>query len=589
MHTKPLFFLESIRLHRGMLAVLFSLEALRALLLAGAAYAASLAVDGVFLRENGLYETAPVLLVLFLLLAMQPLVRLWQNRMAHALAAETRARVRERLHARLLDGAPAVRAAGQVLPLALEQADALGLWFTRVLPVLLGLAVSLPLLLLIAAATDPWTGLLMLVTVPIAPFLLYLIGRVTREASVREWQKLGALSAGFTELLQTLPTLKLFGQASRMGGRVRQLSEDFAAAALRVLQLSFVSAFALELITTLSIAMIAVSIGLRLLYGHLSFPTAFFTLLLAPAFYQPLRQSGAGFHSGMTAMTAEQALRAALEKERSKVSAHSVPSRQAPASAEDGPGTGGRIAADAPALTAAHLSFSYPGSPLPTIQDVSFFVPQGGITVILGPSGSGKTTLLKLAAGLLTPSSGNLCWAEAGSVPLCQRLSYVPQEPHLFNASLAENVCLDFHAERVTAQTARIKTALRQAGLSTFLHALPQGLSTRLGEGGQGLSQGQRKRLGLARALYQDRPFVLLDEPTAAIDAPTAAAIRSILQALAAKRTLLIVTHDEAIRACARQILLLHPSERPENGEASLSAKGKAPTDNQRKEGGKPQ
>lgn len=588
MHTKPLFFLESIRLHRGMLAVLFGLEALRALLLAGAAYAASLAVDGVFLRKNGLYEIAPVLLVLFLLLAMQPLVHLWQNRIAHAFAAETRARVRERLHARLLGGAPA---AWQLLPLALEQADALGLWFTRVLPVLLGLVVSLPLLLLIAAATDPWAGLLMLVTVPIVPFLLYLIGRVTREASVREWQKLGALSAGFTELLQALPTLKLFGQAARMGGRVRQLSEDFAAAALRVLQLSFVSAFALELITTLSIAMIAVSIGLRLLYGHLSFPTAFFTLLLAPAFYQPLRQSGAAFHSGMTAMTAEQALRAAQNAKSSPAPVDSLFPRPAPSSPQaDSPcGTARRNAA----LTAAHLSFSYPGSPLPTIQEVSFFVPQGGITVILGPSGSGKTTLLKLAAGLLTPSSGNLYWTEAGRVlsraALCQRLSYVPQEPHLFNASLAENVCLDFHAERVTAQKTRIDAALRQAGLSTFLHALPQGLSTRLGEGGQGLSQGQRKRLGLARALYQDRPFVLLDEPTAALDKPTAALIRAILQALATKRTLLIVTHDEAIRACAQQVLLLHPSERPENGEASLSAKRKAPTDNQRKEGGKPQ
>ena len=579
MHRKNLFFLETIRNRRGTLAFLLGLTALRALLLAGACYAAAMGMDGVFLRGKGLNETAPVLLVLFLLLVLQPAVRLLQSRTELSLATSTRTRVRGRLHERLLSTDASARFTGRLLPLALEQTDALGLWFTRVLPVLLGLAASLPLLLLIAAWTDPWTGLLMLVTLPIAPFLLYLIGRVTRKASEKEWQELTELSSGFAELLRALPTLKLFRQEKRMGGRMRQLSEDFATAALHVLQLSFVSAFALELITTLSIAMIAVSIGLRLLYGQLSFLPAFFVLLLAPEFYQPLRQAGTAFHSGMTAMTAENALASALNPESSFADDKaSAPDDRYPGNllgdiaAEKGTSSG--HIADAPVLTVENLSFTYPGSPLPAICDLSFSVPQGGITVLMGPSGSGKTTLLKLCAGLLTPSSGSLQWTDAGrAVPrleLFRTLSYVPQEPHLFNASLADNVSLAFDAEEGGAQAERITKALHLAGMQDFLCALPHGLRTQLGEGGQGLSQGQRKRLGLSRALYQERPFVLLDEPTAALDAKTAAEICAILQELAVTHTLLIVTHDEAIRALARQVIELEPSERPENGTSSI-------------------
>lgn len=578
MHKKNLFFLGTIRNHRGTIAALLGLTALRALLLAGACYAAAMGMDGVFLRGKGLNETAPVLLVLFLLLVLQPAVRLLQSRTELSLATSTRTRVRGGLHERLLSADAPARFTGRLLPLTLEQTDALSLWFTRVLPVLLGLAASLPLLLLIVAWADPWTGLLMLVTLPIAPFLLYLIGRVTRKASEKEWQELTELSSGFAELLRALPTLKLFRQEKRMGGRVRQLSEDFATAALHVLQLSFVSAFALELITTLSIAMIAVSIGLRLLYGQLSFLPAFFVLLLAPEFYQPLRQAGTAFHSGMTAMTAENALASALNPESGLADQGSVLHPKASKALSSDITAEKEITrkniTSSPVLTAENLSYTYPGSPLPTIRNLSFAVPQSGITMLMGSSGSGKTTLLKLCAGLLAPSSGHLSWTIDGrTVPgheLFRTLSYMPQEPHLFNASLAENVSLDFGAEESPVQARRIAEALHRAGMREYLRTLPRGLSTQLGEGGQSLSQGQRTRLGLARALYQNRPFVLLDEPTAALDAQTAAEIRAILQELAVTHTLLIVTHDEAIRALARQVIELEPSERPENGTSSI-------------------
>lgn len=500
-------------------------ELLHALAVLGACGAASLAIDQVFLGKGSLSTTAPVLLVLFVMLGALHFIGLWQSRLQQSLSGAVRKDVREKLHARLLskEGQTDQRFTRELLPLALESTDALDAWYTRVLPVVLGIAITMPCLLLAAFLVDPMTGLLMLVTVPIAPFLLYLIGRVTREASEAQWRAMNRFSAGLAEILRALPTLKLFARERAERQRVRGLSEDFAGAALRVLQLSFVSAFALELITTLAIAIIAVSIGLRLLYGQLTFSAAFFVLLLTPEFYQPLRLSGTAFHNGMMASTAEQALR------ESVLGASAIQ------------GTSLQRAT----FTVHDLSFRYPGSPLPLLSGIQFTVPKSSLTVLAGPSGCGKTTLLRLLAGLLTPESGQIMRADA--------LSYVPQEPHLYNATLFENITLFQQGY----DEASVRKALKALCLSEWAESLPQGLMTPLGEGGQSLSQGQRKRLGLARALVQDRPLILLDEPTAALDERTAATIREVLLSLRAsgRHTLFVISHDERLQAEADTVL----------------------------------
>lgn len=509
-------------------------ELLHALAVLGACGAASLAIDQVFLEKGSLSTTAPVLLVLFVMLGALHFIGLWQSRLQQSLSGAVRKDVREKLHVRLLseEGQTDQRFTRELLPLALESTDALDAWYTRVLPVVLGIAITMPCLLLAAFLVDPMTGLLMLVTVPIAPFLLYLIGRVTREASEAQWRAMNRFSAGLAEILRALPTLKLFARERAERQRVRGLSEDFAGAALRVLQLSFVSAFALELITTLAIAIIAVSIGLRLLYGQLTFSAAFFVLLLTPEFYQPLRLSGTAFHSGMTAHTAESSLLKASSVAPA-TRGGTVPSAIQGASLQRG------------ALTVRDLSFRYPGSPLPLLSGIQFTVPKSSLTVLAGPSGCGKTTLLRLLAGLLIPESGQITRADA--------CSYVPQEPHLYNATLFENITL-FQQD---CSEQAVREALKALCLSEWTEALPHGLMTPLGEGGQSLSQGQRKRLGLARALVQDRPLILLDEPTAALDEPTAATIREVLLALKAsgRHTLFVISHDERLQATADTVL----------------------------------
>lgn len=515
-------------------------ELLHALAVLGACGAASLAIDQVFLEKGSLSTTAPVLLVLFVMLGALHFIGLWQSRLQQSLSGAVRKDVREKLHARLLskEGQTDQRFTRELLPLALESTDALDAWYTRVLPVVLGIAVTMPCLLLAAFLVDPMTGLLMLVTVPIAPFLLYLIGRVTREASEAQWRAMNRFSAGLAEILRALPTLKLFARERAERQRVRGLSEDFAGAALRVLQLSFVSAFALELITTLAIAIIAVSIGLRLLYGQLTFSAAFFVLLLTPEFYQPLRLSGTAFHSGMTAHTAETALGAIAPKgvQVAQTSLGTSSTRDVPVSG---------ASAIQGAIAVQDLSFRYPGSPLPLLSGIQFTVPKSSLTVLAGPSGCGKTTLLRLLAGLLTPESGHIARADA--------CSYVPQEPHLYNATLFENITL-FQQD---CSEQAVREALKALCLSEWTEALPHGLMTPLGEGGQSLSQGQRKRLGLARALVQDRPLILLDEPTAALDERTAATIREVLLSLKAsgRHTLFVISHDERLQAVADTVL----------------------------------
>lgn len=540
MNMKQTFLYSALRRDARARRRLILTELLHALAVLGACGAASLAIDQVFLEKGSLSTTAPVLLVLFVMLGALHFIGLWQSRLQQSLSGAVRKDVREKLHARLLsrEGQTDQRFTRELLPLALESTDALDAWYTRVLPVVLGIAITMPCLLLAAFFVDPMTGLLMLVTVPIAPFLLYLIGRVTREASEAQWRAMNRFSAGLAEILRALPTLKLFARERDERQRVRGLSEDFAGAALRVLQLSFVSAFALELITTLAIAIIAVSIGLRLLYGQLTFTAAFFVLLLTPEFYQPLRLSGTAFHSGMTAHTAETALGAIAPKgvQVAQTSLGTSSTRDVPVSG---------ASAIQGAIAVQDLSFRYPGSPLPLLSGIQFTVPKGSLTVLAGPSGCGKTTLLRLLAGLLTPESGHIARADA--------CSYVPQEPHLYNATLFENITL-FQQD---CSEQAVREALKALCLSEWTEALPHGLMTPLGEGGQSLSQGQRKRLGLARALVQDRPLILLDEPTAALDERTAATIREVLLALkeSGRHTLFVISHDERLQTAADTVL----------------------------------
>ena len=519
------------------------IELLHGGLVIAAAWETAVIVNAVFMEHGGPTETASDLLMLFLCVLSMTLLRLPKSRIEAQLSHRVRLSARTALHeAMLMHG----RTSAGALTLTLERVDALDPFFHTVVPTMISGAVLIPLILIVTVFADPLSALLFLVTLPIAPFLLFLIGKATRRASERQWDKMQTLTNGFGELVRAAMTLKIFRRIDAEGAHLAHMSHSFAEASLSVLRLAFVSAFALELITTLSIALIAVSIGLRLLDGMMTFQTAFFVLILAPLFYQPLREGGIAFHAAMDAKTAEAALLPYVD----------LPS----------PTDGARSQIlSLPAVRTEKLSYRYPLTEEEVLTDLHLSFPAGKATVLAGASGIGKSTLLLLLAGQIAPSEGKIVLSdgagEGNSFDLAQLsektrthlITYVPQEPHIFTASLAENVSLwleDATDEAVTA-------ALEAAALGDFLHALPEGLRTPLGAGGHPLSAGERHRLGLARAFFQNRPIVLLDEITAGLDGDTEALVIDALTRFAHHRTLILTSHRPALIAWADRVITL--------------------------------
>ena len=534
---------QMLHSQRRSLSIRVAVELLHGGLTILAAWNTAAIVNTVFLGHGGLAETASELLMLFLCIFAMALLRLPKSRIEAQLSDDLRLFCRRALHREML--AHGQSGAG-VLTLTLERVDALDPWFRTLLPTMIAGVVIIPLVLLVTAVVDPLSALLFLVTLPIAPFLLYLIGKATRRASERQWDEMRALTDGFGDLVRAAATLKIFRRVDAEGHHLAQMSHAFSEASLAVLRLAFVSSFALELITTLSIALIAVSIGLRLMDGGMTFKAAFFVLILAPQFYQPLREGGIAFHAAMDAATAEKAL---------------APYLDAPPSIT---GTHDQILAP-PSVRTEALTYRYPLTDEAVLTDLTLSFPAGKSTVIAGDSGSGKSTLLLLLAGQRPPSDGMIMLADgagtAHSYDLARLteetrtalITYVPQEPHIFGASLAENVTLWTR----DAADAEITAALEAAALGDFLRALPEGLHTRLGMGGHPLSAGERHRLGLARALFQDRPIVLLDEVTAGLDEETELCVIDALTAFSHHRTMILSAHRPALIAWADQVVTL--------------------------------
>ena len=534
---------QMLHSQRRSLSIRVAVELLHGGLTILAAWNTAAIVNTVFLGHGGLAETASDLLMLFLCIFAMTLLRLPKSRIEAQLSDDLRLYCRRALHREML--AHGQSGAG-VLTLTLERVDALDPWFRTLLPTMIAGIVIIPLVLLVTAVVDPLSALLFLVTLPIAPFLLYLIGKATRRASERQWDEMRALTDGFGDLVRAAATLKIFRRIDAEGHHLAQMSHSFSEASLAVLRLAFVSSFALELITTLSIALIAVSIGLRLMDGGMTFQAAFFVLILAPQFYQPLREGGIAFHAAMDAATAEKAL---------------APYLDAPPSIT---GTHDQILSP-PSVRTEALTYHYPLTDEAVLTDLTLSFPAGKSTVIAGDSGSGKSTLLLLLAGQLSPSEGRITLADGAGTEhsydlarLTEKtrtalITYVPQEPHIFGASLAENVTLWTR----DAADAEITAALEAAALGDFLRALPEGLHTRLGMGGHPLSAGERHRLGLARALFQDRPIVLLDEVTAGLDEETERCVIDALTAFSHHRTMILTAHRPALIAWADQVVTL--------------------------------
>ncbi|MGW6211550.1 thiol reductant ABC exporter subunit CydD [Streptomyces sp. NPDC055109] len=464
------------------------------------------------------------------------LTELAAHRASAAVKSELRGRLLERA-ALLGPGWLSGQRTGSLVALATRGVDALDDYFSRYLPQL-GLAVVVPVAVLARIVTEDWVSAAIIVgTLPLIPLFMVLIGWATRAQMDRQWRMLSRLSGHFLDVVAGLPTLKVFGRAKAQAESIRKITGEYRQATMRTLRIAFLSSFALELLATISVALVAVTIGMRLVHGEMDLYVGVVILVLAPEAYLPLRQVGAQYHAAAEGLAAAEEIFAVLE-----TPAPAVGSLHAPA---------GEIAFEG-------VTVRFPGRSTNAVSDVSFTVAPGETVALVGPSGVGKSTLLNVLLGFVEPTAGRV---RAGGVDLSaadltewrSRIAWVPQRPHLYAGSIAENVRL----ARPDADDVAVRGALVDAGAAGFVDALPDGVDTLLGEDGAGLSAGQRQRLALARAFLADRPLLLLDEPTASLDGATEGEVVETVRRLAVGRTVLLVVHRPALLGVADRVIRL--------------------------------
>jgi thiol reductant ABC exporter CydD subunit len=433
-----------------------------------------------------------------------------------------------------LDGAQTA----EVSTAAVSGADALEATFARYLPQVV-LAVVVPIaVLVVVVAIDPLAAGVMLLTLPLVPLFMWLVGRQTQRRARERWRALALLANHFLDVVRGLPTLRAFNRGPAQAERIAEVSEEYRRATMGTLRIAFLSGAVLELAATLGIALVAVVVGVRLAEGHIGFEPALTVLVLTPELYLPLRNLAAQWHASADgAAVAERLLDLA----------------------DAAPVAPGSSPAPSPALAPIRferVSFRYPTREIDVVRDVDLELRPGEAVALVGRTGGGKTTLLSLLLRFAEPTSGRIVvgdrdLADIDAADWRRHLAYVPQRPTLFRGTLADNVRLG----QPDAGDDAVRAAAELAAAHSFVSALPGGYETAVGEGGRTLSTGQRRRVALARAFLRDAPLVLLDEPTADLDPESAAGIAGAVERLRAGRAILLVTHDMELASRADRVV----------------------------------
>ncbi|MFE6868557.1 thiol reductant ABC exporter subunit CydD [Kitasatospora sp. NPDC057692] len=562
------------RLRRDLPVVRRHLTTSTALALAGAALVVGQAGLLAGLLADGFAGQGPrttALAALTAVLALRALLAWARGALAQRAAAEAKRALRERLSARLRHTGPHRLAAhrhGETATLLTRGLDALDPYLTGYLPTLAATAV-VPVTVVGWLCWTDWTSALIVVlTLPLIPVFGALVGMHTARRTARQWRLLARLGGHFLDVLAGLPTLRAFGREHHQTGVVREMADAHRRATMRTLRVAFLSSLVLETVATLSVALVAVPVGLRLLAGELDLRTALVVLFLAPEAYLPLRAAGAAFHDSAEGIAVAERVFAALDEEE--------PPAAGSARAAGGTGsasvrTPARASVRAPAsvpvpvpvpdvrtarLRLDGVTVHHPDRAAPALDAVSLTVHPGEHLALVGPSGAGKSTLLALFLGFTAPGAGRVLVDETDLAALdpdawLARIAWVPQRPHLFAASVADNIRLG----RPDATDAEVRAAARAACADGFAERLPQGYDTLLGEHGAGLSAGQRQRIALARAFLKDAPVLLLDEPTAHLDPESEAAVTRATADLVRGRTAIVVAHRRSLLPHADRIL----------------------------------
>jgi ATP-binding cassette, subfamily C, bacterial CydD len=444
---------------------------------------------------------------------------------------------------------------GEIAAASVQGIEALESYFACYLPQVV-LAAIVPLMVIACVTVvDAESGVLMLVTLPLVPVFMWLIGRYTEQRTTERWHALRTLSIHFLDVVRGLPTLRAYGRATAEVETLAEVSDRYRATTMETLRVSFLSGSVLELAATLGVALVAVTAGVRLVNGTLGLQAGMTVLVLAPELYLPFRRLGAEFHASADGRAVAERMFGLLD---------------APGAAP----LGGTSRVPSPARVPVRLeqvSFSYPARACPVLDSVSLDLWPGETVALVGPSGGGKSTVAALLLGLLAPTAGRI---SVGGVDLAscrleewrRLIAWVPQQPSLLRGTVAENISLGDPA----ASHAQVRAAATLAGADDFISSLPNGYATVVGDGARLLSPGERRRIGLARAFLRDAPLVILDEPTADLDPASVATVSRAVDRLRVGRTMLLIAHRrELVRHADRVVCLT-------DGTAILQALGEA-------------
>ncbi|MBG0829892.1 thiol reductant ABC exporter subunit CydD [Planomonospora sp. ID67723] len=510
--------------------------------------------------------TTSALLLLALVAGVRGVLALVQGVAAGRTTTAVKSVLRHRLLSRLRDLGPARLASqrsGELVTLAGRGLDALDPYLNGYLPAVAVAGVVPVAVLVRLSAADLASAVIVLVTLPLIPIFGALVGMHTKAVTERQWRALSRLGGHFLDVVRGLPTLRAFGRAGFQAGVIRRVADEHRSATMRTLRVAFLSSLVLELAASLSLALVAVPIGLRLLGGTLDLTTGLLVLLLAPEAYLPLRNMGNRFHAAMEGVAAADEAFAVLDGEKASDGAVSEAGPDGTAAARGGgapgagpdgaaPGTAARARAESPEIRLENVTVRYPGREEAALEDVSLVIAPGERVALVGESGAGKSTLLHLLLGFVTPESGRVLVGGAELPGASWRPAFVPQRPHLFAVSVADNIRLGSPG----ATPEEVEAAARAAHADGFVAELPEGYDTVLGERGANLSAGQRQRVALARAFcLPAADALLLDEPTARLDGRSEAAIVAATRELSEGRTAVIVAHRPAMIDLADRVI----------------------------------
>ena len=502
-------------------------------------------VHGVIFEGQGLNDVFSLILALPALMVARAALVWAAEQFGFRAAARVKAAVRMHLYDRLMAAGPSRlrhRPPGDLAHQMVDAVEGLEAYYARFLPQAAQAALIPSAILAFVFPLDMVSALILLFTAPFIPLFMVLIGSRAGRLNQRQWRRLATLSARFLDSLQGLTTLKLFNATRREAEVIARITDNYRQTTVSVLRVAFLSALVLEFLATVSVALAAVLIGFKLLSGSMTFQTGFFVLLLAPEFYLPLRTLGTHYHARLSAQAAAQGIVAGLAESPMQVESGTLhPHWQSIA------------------LRLDNISFSH--SPdQKAVHGVSAEILAGSLAILAGSSGAGKTTLLRILLQSLRPDEGRVLvnetdLGEVNQAAWMEHVSWVPQEPFFFQGTILDNVLMREGANLSSDVQARLDQAAALTGLDKDLTAWPRGWHAPVGEGGDALSGGQRRRLALTRAVFKGGAVFLLDEPTAHLDMQSRETVLAALRSLAGRHTVIAASHDPRVLEIADQVV----------------------------------